>query len=252
MDKYNRNFLTNVIVRADFPTPLKIDSLPSDLAKVILKSFPIPEPKKVVHVESEVKIVPKTRIEIETGEETTEWNYYGINREKKLVITENLLSITYIKWYKSFEDLKSEFFTIINKIFDVFPDIQINRLGLRYINEIDLDETDPLNWENYLDSDLFSIFNIAENKETIARGFNNLVLNDDNMILNFNYGMHNPDFPAPIRKKIFILDYDASYRGLQELSDLDSNLINFHDTIKKLFAQHIKNNLKEIVYGKEE
>ena len=41
-----RNFLTNVVVRVDFPNPLQTDSLPPDLTKVILKSFPISEPKK--------------------------------------------------------------------------------------------------------------------------------------------------------------------------------------------------------------
>ena len=245
-----RNFLTNVVVRVDFPNPLQTDSLPPDLTKVILKSFPISEPKKMIHVEGKFKLEPHKKMEFEAGEEITEWNYWGINREKRLVINKDFLSITYIKWYKSFDDLKSEFLTIVNKLFEVFKDIQINRLGLRYINEINLEETDPLNWKKYLDNNLLSIFNIAEDKETIARGFNNLALNYGNMILNFNYGMHNPDFPATIRKKIFILDYDAYYTSLQEFIDIEPNLINFHDKIKKLYEKNTKKGLREIMYGK--
>lgn len=204
----------------------------------------------MVIVESEFKVVPKSKIEIETGQETMEWHYFGKNREKKLVINEKFISITYMKWYDSFEYLKEEFFTIITKLIEVFNnDIQINRLGLRYINEIDLDETNALNWDSYLDNNLLATLNLVDNKEIIARGFNNLVLNYGNMILNFQYGMHNPDFPAPIRKKIFILDYDANFIGLQDLSDIEPNLIYFHDEIQKLFEQNIKDDLREIMDG---
>ncbi len=248
-DKYKKNFLTNVIVRVDFPNPLKIESLPPDLTKVVLKYFPISEPKKLIEISSEFKVVPKTKIEIETGEEMMEWNYYGKNREKKLVLRKSFLSITYIKSYKRHDDLKSEFFSIINELFKVFSDIQINRLGLRYVNEISFDETKFFDWEKYLNKDLLSIFNIARNKDTIARGFNNLVLNYENMILNFHYGMHNPDFPAPIRKKIFILDYDAYYEGLQDLKDIKSNLFTFHEEIKKIFEENIEDGLRDAMYG---
>lgn len=248
-DEYKKNFLTNVIVRVDFPNPLKIESLSPDLTKVILKYFPISEPKKLIEVSGEFKVVPKTKIEIETGEETMEWNYYGKNREKRLVLQKSFLSITYIKSYKRHDDLKSELLSIINELFKVFPDIQINRLGLRYINEISFDETNFFDWEKYLNKDLLSIFNIARNKDTILRGFNNLVLNYENMILIFHYGMHNPDFPAPIRKKIFILDYDAYYEGLQDLKDIESNLSIFRKEIKKIFEENIEDGLREVMYG---
>nr|QNO52558.1 hypothetical protein BJKGENCM_00048 [Methanosarcinales archaeon ANME-1 ERB6] len=70
------------------------------------------------------------------------------------------------------------------------------------------------------------------------------------MILKFNCGMHNPDFPATIRKKKFILDYDAYYTSLQELIDIEPNLINSHDKIKKLYEKNTKKELREIMYGK--
>lgn len=248
-NKYKKNFLTNVIVRVDFPNTLKTDSLPSDFTKVILKSFPISEPKKFYQMVGTFKVDPKKKFEIETGEETTEWNYYGANREKRLVIQKDFLSISYMKSYKGYEDLKSEFLNIINKLFEVFTDIQVNRLGLRYINEINLDETDSFSWEKYLNNNLLSIFNITKNKDTIARGLNNLVLNYGNIILNFHYGMHNPDFPTPIRKKIFVLDYDAYNIGLQDIKDIESNLFAFHEEIEKLFEENIEEGLREVMYG---
>lgn len=248
-DKYKNNFLTNVIVRVDFPNPLNIESLPPDLTKVILKYFPISEAKKFIELSSEFKVVPKAKFEFETGEETTQWNYYGKNREKRLVLQNSYLSITYIRSYKRYDDLKSELLNIIDELFEVFSDIQINRLGLRYINEISFDETNFFDWKKYLNNNLLSIFNISENKDTIVRGLNNLVLNYGTMILNFHYGMHNPDYPSPIRKKIFVLDYDAYYTGLQDLKDIESNLFTCHEEIKILFEENIEDGLRDVMYG---
>lgn len=242
-NQYKNNFLSNVIVRVDFPTSLQIDEkLHVDFLKSILGLFPISEPKTIV--EREIKFGPDQRIELKADEMGIERNYYGKNREKKLVISQNFLVITY-KEYNSFEHLKSEFLTIVENLFESFPDIQINRLGLRYINQIELDEPNPTDWKEYLHEDLLSIFNIAEDVTNIARGVHNLVLNYGDMFLSFQYGMHNPDMPAPIRKKLFVLDYDAYHTDLQDLTEMKSNLIKLHHEIEKLFERNIKDKLRE-------
>jgi len=250
-NKYKKTFLTNVIVRVEFPNPLPIhENLPPILTKAILGLFPKSEPKKMIG--KTIKITPENKFEIEDELDRIEWNYYGKNREKHLVITPDSFFITY-KEYESFDNLNSEFLAILEKIFEIFPDIQVNRLGLRYINEIVFQhQTDLLNWEKYLDNKLLSLFSVAkdEDKGKIARGMNNLILNYGDMILNFRYGMYNPDMPAPIRKKIFILDYDAYYEDLQDFFEITDNLIRFHDLIEKSFESHIKEELRMIMYGK--
>ena len=246
-NKYNKNFLTNVIVRVDFSNPIPVhDKLPSELTKVILESHPISAPSQLMA--RTVKITPdEHKFEFE-GDELykTEWNYYGKNREKNLVITPEFCYIIY-KEHESFEKLNSEYLKIMEKLFDLFPDIQVNRLSLRYVNEIDLNESEPLNWDKYLNKNLSSIFDFAEDKTQIAKGLNNLVFNYGDMILFFNYGMHNPDMPAPIRKKIFVLDYDAQYTNLQDLSDIKSNLKRFHSIILKTFERSITDGLRAIM-----
>ena len=141
--RYSKNFLTNVIARVDFPNPLPVqENLPSELIRLILKSFPISEPKKLV--ETNIKFTPEKKFELEGELSLTEWHYYGKNRDKLFVLTPMFLSITYYR-YESFENLKSEFFSFVNQMFTLFGDkSQINRLGLRYINEINLDEPNPL------------------------------------------------------------------------------------------------------------
>jgi len=59
--------------------------------------------------------------------------------------------------------------------------------------------------------------------------------------------MHNPDFPAPIKKKIFILDYDAYYDGFVERTEVETRLTLFHDKIQDLFEWSIQPKLREIM-----
>ena len=244
-NEYKTNFLTNVIVRVDFPNPLPVhENLPSTLSETILNLFPISEPKKL---KGQTFKFDGTKIQMEGIEKSTEWNYFGKNREKQLVLNSEFMFISQKK-YETFTRLNSEFITIIEKLYENYPDLQINRFGLRYINEISLlNQTEPLNWNKYLNDNLLTLFDIAEDKSKIAKCFNNIIFNFEDFIVNFNYGMHNPDFPTPIRKKIFILDYDAYVTTLQDLSDIQENIIQFHDKIEYFFENHIKEGLRVIL-----
>jgi uncharacterized protein (TIGR04255 family) len=59
--------------------------------------------------------------------------------------------------------------------------------------------------------------------------------------------MHNPDFPSSIRRKIFILDYDASRVDIQTFDEIEDNIERFHTKIKELFKSSIKKPLEEIM-----
>ena len=244
-NKYRNNFLTSVIARVDFPHPLPVhENLPSSLSETILNFFPISEPKKL---KGQAIKFDGEKIQVEGLGSSTEWNYFGKNREKQLVLNSEFMFISQKK-YETFDPLKYEFITIIEKLYEDYPDLQINRFGLRYINEISLpDQTDPLNWNDYLNDKLLTLFDIAEDKSKIAKCFNNIIFNFEDFILNFKYGMHNPDFPTPIRKKIFILDYDVHVTTLQDLSDIEENIITFHDKIENFFENHIKEGLRVIL-----
>ena len=244
---YKKNFLTNVIVKVDFPNPLTVhESLPASLSKTILNFFPVSEPKKL---QGQTFTFDGTKIQVEGEERTTEWNYFGHNRDKHLILSSKFMTIS-LKNYETFEPLESEFITIIEKLYETYPDLQINKLGLRYINEISLlDQTDPLIWNDYLNDNLITLFDVAEDKTKIAKCFNDIIFNLEDFIVYFKYGMHNPDFPTPIKKKIFILDYDAQVTTLQDLSDVNENLTRFHNEIKSLFESHIKEDLRVIMRG---
>ena len=68
---------------------------------------------------------------------------------------------------------------------------------------------------------------------------------DDEQRMRFQYGMPNPDYPAPIKKKHFILDFDAYAEMLIDISELGDTLDTFHDRINSAFEQVIKDGLRK-------
>jgi uncharacterized protein (TIGR04255 family) len=240
--KYSKPFLADVIVRIDYTSPIDDINLtlPKQISNKALEFFPIFEPKDIIT--QDMLISPEVgKVETITQRE---WNYYGKNREKRLALTSKCCFIDYSK-YESFEQLKKEFMNFVKLLFEMYADLQVMRFGLRYINNIKLDEPNLTDWKIYLGEILLSIFDISDSKEIIARVFNNLILKYDDIFLNFRYGMPNPDFPAPISQKMFVMDFDAYYSGPQDYNDLTKNIDTFHERIQKLFESLIKEPLRE-------
>ena len=238
--KYKRNFLSKVIVRIDFVN--KIPSINTDLLNtnikgVIKDNFPIIEPRESILFD--VRIKAPDAIEKQESEKILEWNFYGKNREKHLHINWENMFIVFFK-YNSFDELKSTFIDIAKKLFENYPtELQVKRLGLRYINNIEISAQKPFNWNPYLDKNLLSIFKIAEEKKQIARAFHNLEINYGDFLLRLQYGMNNPDYPAPIRRKIFTLDFDAYSQNFFDLKAIENSLVIFHKKIKEYFEKLI-------------
>jgi len=244
---YPKNYLKHVISRIDFLSPqnsLK-NSIPASITQAIKELFPIPEPREVF--ESELKL-SSSSVEVEEKQmaKFMEWNFFGKNREKRLCIGQKFMFVEF-KIYTSFNDFGNHFSKVLNSLFDAFKDLQVERFGLRYINKIETNAEDAnnlFNWNEYLNDNLLSIFNIPDKKTKIVRAFHNLEINYEDFILRFQYRMYNPDYPASIKKKQFILDYDAYMTGILDKEDILENLSVFHEEIEKLFEKSITDNLR--------
>ncbi len=248
--RYKKDFLKTVILKVDFAAPIKefIEELPMNLHKEISKHFPIEESKGFKSQTLKIKANKPEEYEYEE-EELKRWNFFGQEREKKLTVTHEYLTISYMA-YESFDKLGDEFEKII-KYFYEHQDFETKRLGLRYINSIEVNGKKPTSWEHYLNENLLSIFNVYDNKY-IARALHNLELNFGDVKLRFQYGMHNPDYPSTIRKKQFILDYDAyKYDQFESESSIKKELIKLHDIILELFEDSIKDDLRRIMNEEE-
>jgi uncharacterized protein (TIGR04255 family) len=249
MSRYNNNYLTHVIAKTNFNEIPSIDKeLPKEITKMVSSNFPLFEPKphsfqEIVFSESGAKVVKSLA--------STDWFFHGLNREKVLKISRDVgqrgqmaLIVDYSK-YESFDKLKGEFIPLFNVMAEFFPISKIELLGLRYVNKIGLSERNPLNWSRYINSNLTGSLKFIKGGNFISRAFNNLELKYDDMNIRFQYGMHNPDYPSIIKKKEFILDYDAYLSREQDISEIPRSLERYHDAIELLFENSIKDDLRD-------
>lgn len=240
---YRRNYLTEVIARIDLVSP--IDQLKEKLPKAIsskaLNFFPIFEPSRAITQ----NVVLQQNNVTSNSEEFTEWNFFGLNRKNRLTIKPDAFFIDVLE-YEKYDNLREQFFQIQKSIFDFFPDAQPNRIGLRYINQLEFPLSNILGWEDYVNDDLLGLFKFSDNLDSRpVRIFHNFETAVEDFNLRFQFGIHNPDYPAPIRRNVFVLDYDAFYQGLIDTNEIPKTLDNFHTNIQKFFEISITDLLRE-------
>jgi len=242
--KYKKDFLDNVIVRIDFDSPLPIENTgpAKGIYKAVSKRFPITEEKKVIGKQLLISRDSTQEREIETNE----WHYFGKNREKHLFVSPNIMFIEYKK-YEYYEHLREDFLSVFKELCEGYPKLQIKRLGLRYIDIIKLQEENPTVWEKYFKKELTSIFNLAANRNGIARAFHIIEFNYNEEILRFQFGMFNPDYPAPIRKKEYTLDFDMYVNKLVDNLEIETLLDRFHIKLNSTFEEVITDELRLIM-----
>jgi uncharacterized protein (TIGR04255 family) len=239
---YKRNYVDQVIARVDFISPLSgiESSLPHKLSQAILTNFPIGEPRHAIA--QELQIAPNQEV---TAKKTscTEWHFHGRNRDKTFVLLPGAVFLTRSK-YETFELVRDEFVSLLNVFFEVFKEAQPSRMGLRYINKIQFPDGNPLEWAEYINPHMLALFEFPKDKATLSRIFHNLEFAFDDFSLRYQFGMHNPDFPAQIRKKLFTLDLDAYHQGPIEPAEIAISLNKYHECIQDFFEMSITNALR--------
>ena len=124
------------------PLPGVATALPQPLAAAAVNAFPIPEPRE--GVQREVQIGPEGAI-ASTEARFTEWQFHGKERTKKLTIGSQVVVVQH-QAYQTYELLRGEFLEILARVAELFPGTQHSRVGLRYVNAIELDEPKPTDW----------------------------------------------------------------------------------------------------------
>ena len=243
---YKKNFLKEVIARVDLLNPLPgVDvALPGAVSEVAVDSFPIPEPREAV--QREVQIGPAGVAA--TEERFKEWRFHGKDRTKTLTIGRQVVLVQYTS-YQTYEVVKGEFIRILDRIGELFQGVQTQRVGLRYVNEIELAEANPTDWSAYLAPALLSLFQFPPEAErkALSRVFHNIELASDAFNLRYRLGMHNPDYPARIRQKVFVLDLDAYTQSAVNVREVAPLIDDFHATIQRYFEQSITAQLRSIM-----
>jgi len=246
---YGKNFLKEVIARVDLLNPLPgVEvSLPAPLTEHAISAFPIPEPREAV--KREVQIGPQG-VASSSEERFKEWLFHGKERTKTLTIGRQVVLVQY-KTYQTYEIVKAEFIGILDRVAEFFEGVQSSRVGLRYVNTIELAETNPTDWSAYIAPKPLSLFEFPPeaDRKALSRVFHNLELAFDTFNLRYRLGMHNPDYPARIRQKVFVLDLDAYTQSAVGIREVGRLLDEFHATIQQYFEKSITDKLRSIMNG---
>lgn len=241
---YHHPFIKEVIVRADYSAeiPALAKAMPKDLYKVALGHFPIPVPQGYVNTEF---LVGGGRSKQKAFGGTI-WLFHGVDRRKTLTLGSDNVNVQY-NTYGSFASLKEDFIDVVSCLCGTYKDLQFKRLGLRYANEITLSDDNVFAWGNFLRSQLLGILNVAEDQASICRTLGTLELVRDDHFVRFTYGVPNPDYPARVRRKQFVLDYDAYRQGALDLADVIQSLDSLHETIQAMFEGDITSELRRLM-----
>lgn len=180
-----------------------------------------------------------------TSTEVLQWEFKDRKRERTISVNERYVAITY-STYTCYEDLIGELIPVINTFLSK-PDTKISRIGLRYVNEIELEDgTPPTAWDDLLVSNLLATFKLADDQRTISRAFHILEFSyPDDMSMRFQFGMPNPEYPAAIKRKLFVLDWDAYCDSLEVTKEVVKTYLDkFHEKINRSFEEVITTALR--------
>jgi uncharacterized protein (TIGR04255 family) len=245
---YEKPFLKSVIARIDFVAAIAdlSNAVPPGLANKLTTQFPIAEPAEAVGIEFQLGPGPK-HSERETR--LKQWNFYGKDREKHLSLLSAFFTLEY-RTYKTFEGAKEEFSFIVEAIRKEFPDAKAGRFGLRYINQIEIEGLAlPAGWNEYIAPELLAAIAFFQ-FNSLGRLMHLADMRYDDLNIRFQFGMPNPDYPATIKRPLFVLDLDGYVRTAHELADSLQYFEQVHERIQELFEKSITDKLRERMNAK--
>lgn len=246
---YRKNFLKQVIFRVDFENEIILDDARIEIfKKIVAKDFPEKreqkEYSKFFSIGKPVDGQPPIQENIVN--ERIIHQFVNVAKGKTMSLAEGYILFEATK-YKHFTEFSKSVDLIIRAI-ETYEIANLKRIGLRYINEIALDEKNPLNWHGYINADLTC--NVEFNGLKDFKWLKNLsqsILRKGDFKIIFNYGVNNPDFPNELVQKHFILDIDCYTDFLTEAKNLKANSIHMNDLATKLFEASIGKKLKTLM-----
>ena len=243
--KYVKNFLTNVIVRADFAAPwLRTPApYPTSVTTSILQEFPVEEQRTISFG---IGPVAPSAAGAVSSEPVLEAGYYSLDRSRHVGLAPGYIFLEETR-YEGFAQMSERLFRIMQPVFDFAPGLAVKRLGLRYINVITLPGHNPTSWSAYLDHRLVSSLLFPSKGCGLARAMSDMELAVEGIGLRFQYGVWNPDYPNVVRRREFILDLDAFAMGLSSWSEALGQTAHLHEIAEETFERSIKDALRKVM-----
>lgn len=237
---YKRNFLEKVICRFDFASKVtNFDKgLPKELYSVITEYFPVAEPADVIGTKFQIMAGKEPIFDQEIKKQ---WRFYSNTRKDLCCVSSDSFWIS-SDLYNTYAEFKSTFVKIIKKISEQADCLQGKRFGFRFRNNFPIEE--HIDWFN---EKFFRTF--IDNLDKDLTNYNSLIeySYDDGLKLKVNFGYDNPDYPARIKRKRFIVDIDSFITGLIYDDDIEKLLDNMHNRVQSMFESFITDNVRIVL-----
>ena len=238
--KYKKNYLNHVICQLTFVKTEVISEEPLKLYKGSLGD----DYAELATIRQRGVIIESSGSQLKSRtEDSNLWQIESKDKTHTITITLKSFSITYRNYVK-FRD----YIEIVTKaqrlFFAQFDDISIiNRVGLRYVNQIKPPKLEK-GWGQYIDGSLTASFDFVDS-HMLRRSMHSMsIQHDDDTKVNFKYGLFNEYFPAPIVDDEFILDIDAYTDSPQKFEDCRNLIQNFNKIIAIYFERSITDELR--------
>lgn len=244
MRRYNNNTLATVIFRVDFVNPINIDD--EALDKACLAIYPVLQREVMNEQTVTTNFNEKGEMSVERSVNSFTNKKYSNRQLTRYIKVSPKFVLTEVKDYVSYADTSATFASVFEAIRKSNPDAVISRIGMRYINQIDLTAYKKTARKNYVKSTLFeSAYDGTIENATQARTQHLVELVIDDYRVRCVTGLFNPDYPATIKRNIVTLDYDAFIQGNVDSSDVSEYLDKFHNSIQVLYEESILTKQRE-------
>lgn len=252
---YQKDYITNFIIRFDY-NDIKEEML-EELQKIFESKykFIINETKMVETGKIKVDFMKKES-EIESDGMKKEFSLFNVERTERLKFSSNMFVYETIKYtsYDNIKDIIKEFIDMINKN---GKEELFNRIGMRYINNIELPyekKEEIFNWKDYINDKIWNNHQFIETSSLLQ----NITVQefksnnkDSNIIFRLQTGIPNPNKPAEIIKKNFLIDIDGYTMNVEKMVNAFNKLQEIHDELSNIFDNCIEKKLIKIMDGED-
>lgn len=249
--KYAKTFLNQVIIRVDFLEFLETEKIFSDdVEKVILKQFPRRGMDQKIRFATINIAIDSSKTDLPNSQKGA---LEGILREysagKNKIILSNKFVTLEVNEYESFEKHYQNLLSILSSI-NTKQRITTARIGIRYINLFEAENIKLR--KNMFSSEIAGFFytkKYLSNKDPgLLRSMNLTEFQVGDMFLNFRFGMFNPDYPNPLKKESFALDYDCfTTEPIDTMDEIGRAIVQGHNAIQELFESSITDSLRKVL-----
>ena len=250
MPHYEKNFITQVVLRADFvPGTMPAAPTPGEDVLAVLDGFPTRNTLNRAKTEVKIQKTPQGPVKNTSTRNFLEHNFLTEDKTRRVALCTDYVFLEERR-FEGYATLRDLFTDVTDALAVQYPGMKLRRLGMRYINEIRLPEADAGPglgaefWEQYVNPLLLGGLRFAANDGALARHMCSTELNYGIDRATIRYGIFNQEYPKPNRRRNFILDIDTYCQAELLPAAIPSKLEDFHTAACSVFEAAITNALR--------